>query len=152
MKKKLKIAFISFAVLVSAIWVISKMTFAESITQAVEAVIYIDGKPAGTTMVSADGTINNYLFEDEQYFIGSFFIEYYERTCREDMQAVITWREHADQQTIEYSQNATYPDLELKLDLYINREMNEFALGFNDGTIIATSDEMYQKYAFQRMQ
>ncbi len=146
MKKKLRIVLISFAVLTLAIWVISKMSFDEPITQAVEAVIYIDGKSAGTTMVSADGTISNYLFLDEQYFIGSFFIEYYERTCREDMQAVITWRGHADQQTIEYSQNATYPNLELKSGLYINREMNEFALEFKNRAIIATSNEMYQKY------
>lgn len=146
MKNKLRTVLVLVIVLAAAIWVISKISFAESITQEVEAVIYIDGKPAGTTMVSADGTISNYLFADEQYFIGSFFIEYYEITCREDMQAVIGWREHADQQTIEYSQNATYPNLELKLGLYINKDMNEFSLGFKDGTVIATSYEMYQKY------
>jgi len=93
-----------------------------------------------------NGSRSNYLFKNEQNFIGSFYIKYYERTWREDMHALIIWNKYSDSQIIMYSQNATFPSLELLGKLYINETMDEFALGFKDGTVVATSDEMYQRY------
>ena len=42
--------------------------------------------------------------------------------------------------------NASYPALDINTIALIDAEMNEFALGFEDGTIIATSQECYNKY------
>lgn len=45
-----------------------------------------------------------------------------------------------------FYQYVTFPSLEINRELLINKEMKEFALGLKDGTIIATSDKIYQNY------
>ena len=45
-----------------------------------------------------------------------------------------------------YSQNATFPELDMERDLIIDENMEHFALGFKDGRIVATSDELMEMY------
>ncbi|MDX9872446.1 MAG: hypothetical protein RBT41_08515 [Clostridia bacterium] len=146
MKKAIKIVIIISAVILIGLWATLKIPFAADINQTITAHIYKDGNAVQETAVYMNGTKSNYLFADEQRFIGKFYIEYHERTGRESMHASVIFRKHGDWQGIIYYQNATFPSLGINYALLINKEMNEFALGFEDGTIIATSDEMYQKY------
>jgi len=62
------------------------------------------------------------------------------------MKASITWNKEYIEQRILYYQNATFPTLEINSELLINKGMDEFALGMQDGIIIATSYEMYRDY------
>lgn len=146
MKKIIKTIIIILAITLIGVWIILKIPYTTDINQTITAKKYVNGSAIQETAVNMNGTRSNYLFADEQNFIGQFYIEYYERTGREDMHASITWRKNQESQHILYFQNATFPPLEINNSLIINEEMNEFALGFVDGTIIATSDEMYQNY------
>ena len=96
--------------------------------------------------ISIDGKRSNYLFSAKQNYIGKIYIECYERTCREDMQAKVRWQKGSDTQTIVYFQNGSFPSLQLDSRILINDMMTKFAFGFKDGTVIATSDEMYKSY------
>lgn len=128
------------------IWVLSKIPFESDINQTITAKIYKDGVIVQDTTVIINGARSNYIFADEQYYEGQFIVEYYERTSREGMKANIKWNEEFEEARILYHQNATFPSLEINHELLINKEMKDFALGLQDGTIIATSDEMYQNY------
>lgn len=146
MKKNIKTIIVILAITLIGVWIVLKIPFATDINQTIIAKKYVNGSAVQETAVNMDGARSNYLFANEQNFIGQFYIEYYERTGREDMHASITWRKNQEAQYILYYQNATFPSLEINHYIMINEEMNEFALGFADGTIIATSDEMYQNY------
>lgn len=128
------------------IWVLSKIPFESDINQTITAKIYKDGVVVQDTTVIINGARSNYLFADEQYYDGQFIVEYYERTSSEGMKANITWNKEFEEQRILFYQNATFPSLETNHELLINKEMKELALGLKDGTIIATSDEIYQNY------
>lgn len=62
------------------------------------------------------------------------------------MKAKIRWIKELEEQILLYYQNATFPTLKINHELLIDKDMKEFALGLQDGTIIATSYEMYQDY------
>lgn len=146
MRKRFKVTLIILLIIGLAVLIIPKMEFPNKINQTIKANVYINGNSYEETDVEINGSRSNYLFKKEQLFTGSFCIRYYEKTCREDMRPAITWYKKSDTQIIIYSQNATAPSLELLSNLIINETMDEFAIGFNDGTIIATSDEMYDSY------
>ncbi len=146
MRKNIKTIAAFLIVILIGVWFLLRMPFSTAINQTIAAKAYVNGSAVQETTVHIDGIRSNYLFADEQNFNGQFYIEYYERTGRNGMKAGITWHKNQDMQFIIYYQNATFPSLEIDHDIVINRDMNEFALGFADGTIVATSDEMYQKY------
>jgi len=128
-------------------WMLSKTPFETKINQTIVAKIYKDGVIVQDTTVIINGEKSNYLFADKQYYEGQFIVEYYERTSREGMKAYIEWNnDFFKEQRIVYHQYATSPSLKINQELLINKEMKEFALGLQDGTIIATSDEMHQNY------
>jgi len=127
-------------------WILSKIPFETKINQTITAKVYKRGVIAQGTTVIINGARSNYLFAGEQYYEGQFIVEYYERTSREGMKAYIEWDKEFKESRILYHQNATFPSLEINREILINKEMKEFALGLQDSTIIATSDEMYQNY------
>ena len=103
----------------------------------------------GETIVFMKGERSNYIFSKEQNYWGKFYIDCVERTDREGMNAGIWWHSggHDTTQKIAYSQNATFPlTHEIAPYLLINKEMDQFAVEFSDGRIIAISDEMYRRY------
>lgn len=148
MTKIIKNIIIIFAITLIGVWIVLKIPFATDINQIITAKKYENGSAVQETVVNIDGTRSNYLFADEQNFNGQFYIDYCERTGREDMYANITWRKNREMQHMLYYQNATFPSINEEINYYImiNKKMNEFAIGFVDGTIIATSDEIYQNY------
>jgi hypothetical protein len=146
LKKNLKVIILILTMSIIGVWVLSKMPFESDINQTITAKVYRDGVIVQDTKVIINGARSNYLFADEQYYEGQFIVEYYERTGREGMKAYIEWNKEFEKQRILYHQNATFPSLEANRELLINKEMKEFALGLQDGTIIATSDEIYQNY------
>jgi hypothetical protein len=146
MRKKSKCTLTILLIIGLVVWVLSRIPFYTDINQTISAYVYKDGKQTEATIVEVNGSRSNYMFRDKQQFIGTFCIQYYERTCREDMNVSIERDIHMDVQRILYMQNATFPSLELHSKLFINEKMDEFALGFKDGTVVATSDKMYQRY------
>jgi hypothetical protein len=137
-------------ILAIGFWVLSKIPFYSNINQEITANIYEDGVVTGETTVFIEGERSNYLFSKEQNYWGRFYIDCFERTGRDGMNAGIRWNfggTHDTIQKITYSQNATFPlTNEIAPFILINEEMNQFAVEFADGRIIAVSDEMYQKY------
>lgn len=138
---------VSFLIFMAVVLLVIEYSFHIDINKEVMAYIYVDGMVVGETTLKMNGNIKKSLFSNEQTYVGTFQIQYYERTIREDMQAKIKWyNTPIEEQTIHYNQNASFPLLELKSDLLIDYQMDEIALGFVDGTVIATSKEMYITY------
>ena len=146
MGKNPKVILKILVISIIGIWVLSKVSFESNIDQTIIAKVYEDGAFVQNTSVIINGSRSNYLFAKSQNYDGRFILEYYERTGRENMKASITWNKEYIEQRILYYQNATFPTLEINFELLINKEMDEFALGMQDGIIIATSDEMYRDY------
>ena len=146
MKTKVKNILLIFFITIIGGWLLSKIPFNTKIDQTIMAEIFIDGAAVEETSVYINGARSNYLFAGEQYYEGLFIFEYYEGTGREGMKANIKWNKEFEEQRILYYQYATFPSLEINHELLINKEMDEFAVGFEDGTIIATSEEIYQYF------
>jgi hypothetical protein len=49
-------------------------------------------------------------------------------------------------QRILYTQNTTFPSMDVIRTMIVNEKMTQFALMFTDGTGIATSNELYKLY------
>jgi len=145
-RKLIKISLTILLTIGLGVWGVSKMPFNTQINQTTKANVYVNGEQKGSTTIEVNGSRSNYLFKDTQKFLGSFCIQNYKRVCREDMNSKIVWYETMDSQIIIYMQNGTFPSLELHSQLYINEEMDEFAFGFEDGKVVATSDKMYQQF------
>lgn len=81
---------------------------------------------------------------NNQTYIGVLGVELYEETCREGVEAKIEWKDGETFQSILFFNHSNLTTLGTK-KLIISSEMDEFALAFEDGTILATSEEMYKK-------
>ena len=146
MKKNLRLIILLLIISIIGFWSISKISFKSRINQTITAKVYKDGTVVQETAVIINGVRSNYLFANEQYYEGQFFIEFYELTGRVGMKANITWNKKHEEQRILYHQNATFPTLEINHKLLIDKDMREFAIGMKDEIIFFTSDEMFHKY------
>lgn len=120
MERTIKTFIVTLIIILIGVWIISIMPFATDINQTMTAHIYIDGNAVQETAVHMNGKRSNYLFADEQRFIGQLYIECYERTGRESMHANVIFRKHEDRQGIIYYQNATFPSLGINHALLID--------------------------------
>lgn len=153
MKKSTRIEVIVLAALIIAglsYYFLFKHIISEPIKQEISANVYVNGDVTEQTTIKIDGErvysfISEYRTELLNFY-GTFGIECYERTYRDGAEAHIYGERYVDTQTIMYYQAATPSTFELNSRLLINRDMNEIAIGFEDGTVIATSDELYQAY------
>lgn len=68
----------------------------------------------------------------------------YEELCRDGVQAKIEWSQGERYQSIVFFYKGDFTTLGTK-KIIIDSEMEEFALEFNDGAIVATSKEMYEQ-------
>ena len=143
MKQKYKTIGKVVVALVIGFWVLSIIPFNQNVKQEISANIYENGVATDKTTVFIDGEKSNYLFRDDDSFNGKFHILSYEKTGREDMQASIRWGDEQDIQRLIYFQNASFPDMDVIGTILINEEMTQLALMFTDGTVIATSNEIY---------
>lgn len=146
MKPKYKTILKVIVVLVIAVWLLSVIPFNQNIKQEIAANIYENGVLTGATTVLIDGEKSNYLFHDNEGFNGKFHIASYEKTGRKDMHAFIKWSDGENIQRLTYSQNGTFPAMDLVSTIIINDKMTQLALMFTDGTVMATSDEIYNLY------
>lgn len=137
--------FVILAVILCAACIAVLMPREERIEKELTAAVYRDGQPLDPTAIRIDGVRQWSVLSDRQTFVGFFGIDYAPRTCRESMEATIRWDRGAPQ-FIVYSQYASYPDLDLRNTLLIDPQMGQVALGFQDGTVIATSESMYRQY------
>ena len=146
MNPKLKKNIETVVFLLIVFLMLSRVSFDRKIKQEIPAHIYENGIITGETTVVIDGERSNYLFTDEERFSGKFHILSYEKTGRPEMNAGIHWPSDENIQDILYLQNGTFPSMDIIRTLMINDKMTQFALMFADGTVIATSDEIYQLY------
>ncbi len=146
MKHRLKLILKMTIVLILGVWILSKIPFSQDINREISAHIYENGVIAGETTVIIDGEKSNYLFTKEENYFGKFHILSYEKTGRENMKAKIKWVDEPNTQRLFYFQNATFPDMDILWTILINEEMTQFALMLKDGTVIATSDELFKLY------
>lgn len=109
-----------------------------------QAFVFKDNRCVSETTVKINGEINGRGWDNNKTYVGTFGVEFSEATCREGVQARIEWKEGENFQSILFFNNGDFTTLETKR-LIINNEMDEIALEFDDGTIIATSEEMYEK-------
>ena len=125
---------------------LSTVPFNQNIKHEVSANIYENGSITDKTTILIDGEKSNYLFHNDESFSGKFHILSYEKTGREDTKAGIEWGDEQNIQRLLYYQNATFPDMDVISTILINEEMTQLALMLTDGTVIATSDEIYKLY------
>lgn len=140
MPKKVKLIFIS-AVCVLAV-VIAWANFIginKTVDKTVQVNIY--GENDKSLYKIQDVTISGNFKKtlSSTSFVGTFAIEYDERTCRDGVQAEIKW--YADYQTINfyYAGNFTHFDI---VDISIDEKMENMMIILEDGTII-TSPSYY---------
>ena len=146
MKQNYKTTLKVLVIFIIGFWILFKLPFNKNINLEISAHIYESGVVTGETKVVIDGERSNYLFTDDERFYGKFNILSYEKTGREDMFASIQWNNDDNIQQLTYFQNATFPSMEIISTLIVNEKMTQFALMFRDGTVIATSDEVYKLY------
>ncbi|TCK93370.1 hypothetical protein EDC19_1563 [Natranaerovirga hydrolytica] len=146
MKQKYKAIIKVVVVLVIGFWVLSIIPFNRKIKQEISANIYINGVVSDETSVFIDGEKSNYLFHDNESFYGNFHVLSYKKTGRDGMSAQIAWKNDEHIQRLRYYYKGTFPSMDIISTLIINEKMTQFALMFTDGTVIATSDELYKIY------
>lgn len=128
------------------IWILDKIPFNQDINQEIAVNIYKNGTVVDKTTVKIDGEKSNYLFTDEEQYWGKFQIISYEKTTIEGINAGIDWNSKDNMQSITYMMPGVFPDMDIIRIILINDEMTKFALMFNDGTVMATSDDLYELY------
>lgn len=146
MKQYYKTILKVLVIFITGFWILSKVPFNKNINQEIPAYIYEDSVVTGETKVVIGGERSNYLFTDDERFHGKFYILSYEKTGREDMSASLKWNGDDNIQRLTYFQNGTFPTMDIVSTLMINDKMTQFALMFTDGTVVATSDKIYQIY------
>lgn len=142
------------ATFVIALWyVMTQYNFTKTTNRTIVANLYSDGVVTGKTQIVVDGEIKYGLISDEQTYKGFFGVECCDYTCREDMVAHIGWYSSdtgRTLQTIYYEQYASFPNTEIVNELLIDKDMYEVAIGLVDGTVIATSEQMYSRFCLSR--
>lgn len=146
MKLKYKIIGKAVVVLVIGFWVLSLIPFNQKIVQEISANMYENGVITDKTTIFMEGEKSNYLFHNDESFNGRFHILSYEKSCREDMKAGIEWGHEQNIQRLLFYQNASLLDMDVIGTILINEKMTQLALMLKDGTVIATSDEIYTLY------
>lgn len=97
--------------------------------------------------VGISGNLKKALFSNNS-FVGSFAIEYCEPTCRDGVEAKISWQD--DYQNIVFYNAGDFTRFDIAL-IEIDENMEEMMIVFNDGTIIATENryipgEIWMRY------
>lgn len=114
-----------------------------SITKEVTAKIYTNGVAASETTIFIDGTVREKLCSEEANYVGLFQIASYERSCRKGTEAEVKWLD-SELQLLRFFQGGSSTFLDIK-KIVIDKQMEEIAVAFSDGTIIATSENSYLK-------
>lgn len=141
MRKKRGLLIIIISVCVVIIAAAAIYTHPVSIEKRVNATVYVDGSAESQTEIYIKGQIANEIRTKETSYVGLFQIASYERSCREGTKARIVWVD-GELQYITFSQGASSSFLDVK-KIMLDKQMNEIAVAFSDGTIVATSKNIY---------
>ena len=141
MKNKYKTMAIIVVTLALGIWGLYEAPFNEELNGKISANVYKDGVITSDTTVAMYGQKSNYLFHDDNRFEGKFIIPSYEITYGGT--AIINRMDNTNMHNLFYAQLEPFAEQEIHAPLLINEYMSEFALMIIDGTVIATSDELY---------
>jgi hypothetical protein len=146
MKQRYKTIAKVLVVLAVGLRVLYSMPFNQPIKQEISAHLYKDGAAIDQTTVFMDGEKSNYFLRRDDSFQGRFFIQSYEKTGRDGMRASIGWGDRDNMQRLVYFQNGTFPPMDVVGCIMINETMTQFAVMLTDGTVVATSDAVYEIY------
>lgn len=117
----------------------------KTVEKTVEANIYIDGKLDGKTSIKISGSQKDEFGSSESKYVGTFAIGYYEKSCREGVEAKITWIDEEMQQ-ISFYDGGRISFFDIK-DIVIDKQMNKILIVFEDGSIVATSEASFSEYS-----
>ena len=117
----------------------------KTVEKTVEANIYIDGKLDGKTSIKISGSQKDAFGSSESKYVGTFAIGCYEKSCREGVEAKITWIDEEMQQ-ISFYDGGRISFFGIK-DIVIDKQMNEILIVFEDGSVVATSEASFSEYS-----
>lgn len=117
--------------------------FSTNIERTEKAYVFENNSISETT-VKINGEISGKLFGDKKTYIGEFAVAGNEELCQEGVQARIEWGRGSSYQSILFFYRGDFVSLGTK-QIIIDSEMKNFAVEFDDGTIVATSKEMYEQ-------
>lgn len=140
MKKR---RFITLVLFITFILGIFLFPYPKKIDKTLAANVYDGTKVVQKTTIKLSGEQTKRLISSELVYIGSFEIEYYERSCRPGTEAKIKWLDE-ENQYITFFQNGNSSFLDIK-KIIINEKMTEIAVVFSDGTVVATSENILAK-------
>lgn len=147
MKKRIIYMGIIAVIILAGVWILSRVTLKEEITRTAAVEIYENGVVTGQSNVLIDGVIHNHILRDRQYYDGDFRLEEFDKNSGT---AHIEWWDFTgrDLQRVIFVERGPQSGTRLNIHywLLVDKEMNDFAFGFNDGKIAATSKEMYDQY------
>ena len=109
-----------------------------TIDKTIVADVYVDSDfhADATSNITISGNLIKTLFSTE--YIGIFAIDYYERSCRDGVEAKIEWSNDGYQDIQFYSAGDLSHFNIQRID--IDKEMHSMMIVLNDGTIIKTQD------------
>ena len=135
-----------FVVLVFIIAWLSIHGFNKTVEKTVPLEVYEDNDwtPDKDSSVTIKGNLRKTLFSSS--FVGTFAIEYYEPSCREDTEAKIEWHDGYQLISYYYAGNSS-ADLTIEID----EDMQNMMIILNDKTIVKSLDyyiptEIWKQY------
>lgn len=140
MRKKIEYAVILVIIISIGYLLLTQATFKTEVSKKIPVTIYENDEYSYDSAVIIDGTIINYLLSPRQRFSGIFKLEDF---SDHTPTIFIKWSEDNDV----LMQSITSPDRS-RFDFWmlIDRDMNSFALSYDDNKKAATSDEMLKTY------
>ncbi len=121
--------------------------FSKEIHHELSAGVYIGGEHIADTDVVIDGKRHCFV---NRGFNGRFAIDYIEKTCRDQAVARIDWHkddDHCGVVSMSYFCYGQFDYVDMDWYVYMSPTMENFAIEFADGVIIATSDNLAQLIA-----
>ena len=137
--KKWLIAEVAVALVILGVF-LWNYPFKTEVSKEVTATVYVNGAAQEETTVRMDGTIEKRLFREVRHFYGTFAIDYYPTTCNPNHSAHIHWDEDG-YQLINYYYTGGFVEGYTTM-LTIDETMEQFAVSFFEGTVIATSEDL----------
>ena len=114
--------------------------FKTDISKEITATVYVDRLAQEETTVHIEGEQSKRLFHEARHFYGTFAIDYYPTTCNPHHSAHIHWDEDG-YQVINYYYPGGFVE-DYTTTLTIDESMEQFAVSFFEGTVIATSEDL----------
>jgi len=139
MKRRIITAAVLVALLAGtfALW----QTRPVSVDRSLTAYIYRDGEATGETVITISGKTKKSLWSSEQTYVGSFAIDCLEKSCRDNVQAKLTWYEGICIMGWSLAGDFYTAEDFLGIDeISADPQMSEITISFSDGTVISTSE------------